>query len=174
MKIFPEPVQPCREGRRSNAALAAGLLEIELPRRLIGSHMGRKNRSRFSSNLFSNVCGRRSVGGALFAVTALWFAAPAFAQFAPAGQSQSTQAAQLPLSGRTAQTSGSVKTSEAPAPSTTATVNTLSPSVQVQGAYAGSTPGVANVPFNGKLGLREAIQRGLAYNLGQSGATQSA
>ena len=66
-----------------------------------------------------------------------------------------------------------MKTSEAPAPSTTATVNTLSPSVQVQGAYAGSTPGVANMPFNGKLGLREAIQRGLAYNLGQTGATQS-
>ena len=66
-----------------------------------------------------------------------------------------------------------MKTSEAPAPSTTATVNTLSPSVQVQGAYAGSTPGVAKMPFNGKLGLREAIQRGLAYNLGQTGATQA-
>jgi outer membrane protein TolC len=61
----------------------------------------------------------------------------------------------------------------APAPSTTATVNTLSPSVQVQGAYAGSTPGVAKMPFSGKLGLREAIQRGLAYNLGQTGATQA-
>ena len=85
----------------------------------------------------------------------------------------STQATQLPLSGRTAQTSGSVKTSEAPAPSTTATVNTLSPSVQVQGAYAGSTPGVAKMPFNGKLGLQEAIQRGLAYNLGETGATQA-
>jgi len=105
---------------------------------------------------------------------ALWFAAPVFAQLGPpSGSSQGTQAAQLPLSGRTAQSSGSVKTSEAPAPSTTATVNTLSPSVQVQGAYAGSTPGVANTPFNGKLGLREAIQRGLAYNLGQTGATQS-
>ena len=66
-----------------------------------------------------------------------------------------------------------MKTSEAPAPSTTATVNTLNPSVQVQGNYAGSTPGVANMPFNGKLGLREAIQRGLAYNLGQTGATQA-
>ncbi len=66
-----------------------------------------------------------------------------------------------------------VKTSEAPAPSTTATVNTLNPSVQVQGAYAGSTPGVAKMPFNGKLGLREAIQRGLAYNLGETGATQA-
>jgi outer membrane protein TolC len=105
---------------------------------------------------------------------ALMFAAPAVAQFgAPAGQSQGTPAVQLPLSGRTAQSSGSVKTSEAPAPSTIATVNTLTPNVQVQGAYAGSTPGVAKMPFSGKLGLREAIQRGLAYNLGQTGATQA-
>ena len=104
----------------------------------------------------------------------LVFAAPVFAQFGPpSGQSQGTPATQLPLSGRTEQTNGSVKTSEAPAPSTTATVNTLSPSVQVQGAYAGSTPGVAKLPFQGKLGLREAIQRGLSYNLGQTGATQA-
>src|ERR1700720_3501195 len=71
---------------------------------------------------------------------ALLFAVPVFAQLGPpAGQSQGTPA----------------------------TVNTLSPNVQVQGVYAGSTPGVANMPFNGKLGLGEAIQRGLAYNLGQ-------
>jgi outer membrane protein TolC len=102
------------------------------------------------------------------------FTAPAFAQLGPpAGQTTGAQAAQLPLSGRNAQSSGSVKTSEAPAPSTTATVNTLSPSVQVQGAYAGSTPGVAKMPFNGKLSLREAIERGLAFNLGQTGATQT-
>jgi outer membrane protein TolC len=101
-------------------------------------------------------------------------AGPAFAQFSPPAEStQGTQAVQLPLSGRTSSTSGSVKTSEAPAPSTTATVNTLSPSVQVQGAYAGSTPGIVKMPFSGKLGLREAIQRGLAYNLGETGATQA-
>jgi outer membrane protein TolC len=105
---------------------------------------------------------------------ALMLAAPAFAQFGPpAGSSQGAQAVQLPLSGRSAQSSGSVKTSEAPAPSTTATVNTLSPSVQVQGNYAGSTPGPGKAPFNGKLGLLDAIERGLAYNLGQTGATQA-
>ncbi len=105
---------------------------------------------------------------------ALLISLPVFAQLGPpAGPSQGTPAVQLPLSGRTAETNGSVKTSEAPAPSTTATVNTLNPSVQVQGVYAGSTPGVANMPLNGKLGLREAIQRGLAYNLGQTGATQN-
>jgi outer membrane protein TolC len=130
--------------------------------------------ARFFSNQFRKQGGKRWAGRLPLVATALLFAAPAFAQFgAPSGQSQGTQAVQLPLSGRTAQTNGSVKTSEAPAPSTTATVNTLSPNVQVQGAYAGSTPGVANMPFNGKLGLREAIQRGLAYNLGQTGATQA-
>src|SRR3984957_17801379 len=122
---------------------------------------------------FSNLCFVRSGGRLPMLVAALLFAAPGFAQLAQPSQSQSTQAVQLPLSGRTAQSNGSVKTSEAPAPSTTATVNTLNPNVQVQGDYAGSTPGTAKMPFNGKLGLREAIQRGLAYNLGQSGATQA-
>jgi outer membrane protein TolC len=123
---------------------------------------------------FSNSCGgRRAICVALFGAVPL-FAAPAFAQLGPpAGQSQGAQAVQLPLSGRSSSTSGSVKTSEAPAPSTTATVNTLNPSVQVQGAYAGSTPSTAKMPFNGKLGLRDAIQRGLAYNLGETGATQA-
>src|SRR5229473_6409822 len=132
--------------------------------------MLRKTEGRFCSNL----SGRRLIGQAPIVAVALLFAAPVFAQLGPPpGQSQGTQAVQLPLSGRNAQTSGTVKTSEAPAPSTTATVNTLNPSVQVQGVYAGSTPGVANIPFNGMLGLREAIQRGLAYNLGQTGATQA-
>src|SRR5579863_2911150 len=136
--------------------------------------MRNKTDARFFSNLFSNPGGERWAGRVPLVAAALLFAAPAFAQFGPPpAQSQGTQAAQLPLSGRTAQTSGTVKTSEAPAPSTTATVNTLSPNVQVQGAYAGSTPGVASMPFSGKLGLREAIQRGLAYNLGQTGATQA-
>ena len=136
--------------------------------------MRTKIEARFFSNHFSKLGGDPWPGIVPLVAAALLIAAPAFAQFgAPPGPSQGTQAAQLPLSGRTAQTSGSVKTSEAPAPSTTATVNTLSPNVQVQGEYAGSTPGVANMPFHGKLGLREAIQRGLVYNLGQTGATQA-
>jgi outer membrane protein TolC len=121
-----------------------------------------------------NLDGKRLAGHLPFVAAVFLFAAPVFAQLGPPpGQSQGTQAVQLPLSGRTAQTSGTVKTSEAPAPSTTATVNTLNPSVQVQGEYAGSTPGIAKMPFNGKLGLREAVQRGLAYNLGETGATQA-
>jgi outer membrane protein TolC len=136
--------------------------------------MRRRTEGRFFSSLYSNPGGKRLAGRLPVVAAALMFAAPAFAQLGPPpGQSQGTQAVQLPLSGRASQSSGTVKTSEAPAPSTTATVNTLSPSVQVQGAYAGSTPGVAKMPFSGKLGLREAIQRGLAYNLGQTGATQA-
>lgn len=89
------------------------------------------------------------------------------------GQAPNVEATQLPLSGRTSQNNGSVKATEQPAPSTTATVNTLNPNVQVQGAYSGSTPSTAQMPFSGKLGLREAIQRALSYNLGQTGATQA-
>ncbi len=127
-----------------------------------------------SGRFFPNSRGSGANRRSLVLASALLFAAPAFAQLGPpAGQSQGTQAVQLPLSGRTAQSSGTVKTSEAPAPSTTATVNTLSPNVQVQGAYAGSTSGVAKRPFNGKLALREAIERGLAYNLGETGATEA-
>src|ERR1700680_799061 len=136
--------------------------------------MCNKTEGRFFSSLFAKLGGKGWGGRGLLVAAALLFAAPVFAQFgAPPGQSQGTQAVQLPLSGRTSQTSGTVKPPEAPAPSTTATVNTLSPNVQVQGVYAGSTPGVSKMPFSGMLGLREAIQRGLAYNLGQTGATQA-
>src|SRR5579863_2618922 len=125
-------------------------------------------------NRFSDFCVAQTRIGLCITAAALALAAPAFAQFGPpGGSSQGAQAVQLPLSGRSAQSSGSVKTSEAPAPSTTATVNTLSPSVQVQGQYAGSTPGPGKAPFNGKLGLHDAIERGLAYNLGETGATQA-
>ena len=131
--------------------------------------MYRKRKARFFS-----MYRRARTGAELALLGALLYAAPALGQIAPpAAQTQTTQAVQLPLSGRTAQTNGTVKTSEVPAPSTTATVNTLNPNVQVQGAYAGSTPSVAKMPFNGRLGLREAIQRGLAYNLGQTGATEA-
>ncbi len=131
-------------------------------------------RRKIEVRVFSNLGAKRSGGRWPLLAAALVFAAPVFAQLGPtSGQSQGAQAAQLPLSGRTAQTNGTVKATEQPAPSTTATVNTLNPNLQVQGAYAGSTPGIANMPFNGKLGFREAIQRGLAYNLGQTGATQA-
>ncbi len=86
----------------------------------------------------------------------------------PAGQSNGTQATQLPLSGRTGQ-SGSVNATETPIPGTTSSVNTLNTTVQAQGPYAGSRAGVLKQPFSGKLSLREAVERGLAYNLGTVG-----
>ena len=84
---------------------------------------------------------------------------------------QSTPAAQLPLSGRPGQ-GGSVNTVETPVPGVTSSVNTLNTSVQVQGPYAGSVAGSAK-PFNGKLSLRDAVARGLEYNLGTEGLTQA-
>lgn len=87
--------------------------------------------------------------------------------------SASTQAAtanQLPLSGRSAQ-SGSVTATQSPVPGTTTSVDTLNPSVQVQGAFSGSLTGPA---FSGKLSLQEALQRGLRYNLGSVGLSLAA
>jgi len=84
---------------------------------------------------------------------------------------QGTPAAQLPLSGRGGQ-GGSVNTVETPVPGVTSSVNTLNTSVQVQGPYAGSVSGAAK-PFSGKLSLREAVARGLEYNLGTEGLTQA-
>jgi outer membrane protein TolC len=132
--------------------------------------MRRKTRIHFLSRP-----GRRWTGhGLKLFVASLLLVSPVLAQFGPpSSQNQGTQATQLPLSGRTTESSGSVKTSEQPAPSATASVNTLNPNVQVQGTYSGSTPGIAKMPFNGKLGLQDAIQRGLAYNLGQTGAKQA-
>ncbi len=87
-------------------------------------------------------------------------------------QSQGTQATQLPLSGRTAQ-SGSVTATQSTAPGGASSINTLNPTVQVQGAYSGSTSGSSNMPFSGRLSLQEAIQRGLEYNLGAVGLAQA-
>jgi len=87
-------------------------------------------------------------------------------------QSQGTQATQLPLSGRATQ-SGSVTATQSSTPGVASTVNTLNPTVQVQGAYSGSTSGFSNAPFSGKLSLRDAIRRGLEYNLGAVGLAQA-
>jgi outer membrane protein TolC len=84
---------------------------------------------------------------------------------------QTPVAIQLPLSGRAGQ-SGSVTATQAPVPGATSSVNTLNTSVQAQGPYSGSVPG-AGRPFSGKLSLKEAIQRGLEYNLGQASLRQA-
>jgi outer membrane protein TolC len=93
----------------------------------------------------------------------------ASAQFGPAGgQSAGAQANQVPLSGRTGQ-SGSVTTSQAPIAGTTNSVNTINPSIQTAGPYTGSELSTSKMPFSGRLSLREAVARGLEYNLGSVG-----
>jgi outer membrane protein TolC len=97
----------------------------------------------------------------------------AFAQLPSGGaQSQGTRANQLPVSGRSGQ-NGSVTATESAVPGTTTSVNTINPSVQVQGPYAGSVNGTVKRPFSGKLSLREAIERGLEYNLSAAGFAQA-
>jgi outer membrane protein TolC len=103
----------------------------------------------------------------------LVFANCARAQFGGTpSASQSTQVNPLPLSGRTSQ-NGSVVPVQTPVPGTTTSVDTVNPTVQVQGPYVGSASSTARMPFSGKLGFREAINRGLAFNLGAIGLTQS-
>ena len=110
----------------------------------------------------------------VFTVAIFLFARCMFAQFpgAASAQSGSTRAAQLPLSGRSGNT-GSATAAQTPVPGTTTSVNTLNSSIQVQGPYAGSASSVANRPFSGRLSLKEAIQRGLDYNLGPVGLAQA-
>jgi outer membrane protein TolC len=94
----------------------------------------------------------------------------AFGQFgAPGGASGGAQANQVPLSGRTA-VAGSVTATQAPIAGTTDSVNTINPSVQTVWPYSGSASSLSK-PFSGKLSLRDAVARGLEYNLGSVGLT---
>lgn len=95
----------------------------------------------------------------------------AFGQIGPPATSGGgAQANQLPLSGRTVE-SGAVAATQSPIPGTTASVNTINSSVSVQGPYAGSSFSTFGRPFSGKLSLKEAVERGLEYNLGTHGLT---
>jgi outer membrane protein TolC len=76
-----------------------------------------------------------------------------------------TRAVQLPLSGRTGQ-AGGVQTVQNPLPSGLQSVNTITSTVQVQGAYQGSVPSAAAPGAALRLPLDEAVRRGLGYNLG--------
>lgn len=78
----------------------------------------------------------------------------------------------LPLSGRPAG-NGSVSSTQTAIPGTTTSINTLNPAIQVQGPYTGSANSTKKSPFSGKLSLREAIQRGIAFNLGAVGLAQA-
>src|SRR5262245_29271728 len=75
---------------------------------------------------------------------------------------QPSVASQLPLSGRSAQ-GGSVVVTETPTPGTTTSVNTINPTIQIQGPFTGSIPSTIRNPFSGSLSIRDALQRGLDY-----------
>jgi outer membrane protein TolC len=96
------------------------------------------------------------------------------AQFgAPSASGETPRAQQLPISGRSP--TGSVITLQSPSVSGgSASVNTVNPSVQIQGAYQGSTShGAAGSQFLA-LTLDDSIKRGLQYNLGTIGAGEAA
>src|SRR5262249_15372276 len=110
------------------------------------------------------------IRNAVLLIIILFIAECAFAQIGtPAAPTPATQAVQLPLSGRNQQT-GAVTAIQSPVPGTTTSVNTTNPSVQVQGPYTGSTAAARR--FDGKLTLRDAIERGIEYNLGPVGLNE--
>jgi outer membrane protein TolC len=113
--------------------------------------------------------------GSIALLTLLAGVSGAFAQ-TPSGSSSSSgggaPATILPASGRNNQ-GGSVSATQQPVPGTTTSVNTLNPAVQVSGPYAGSARSTTAIPFSGKLSLADALQRGLAYNLGVVGMVQA-
>jgi outer membrane protein TolC len=82
-----------------------------------------------------------------------------------------TLANPISLSGRTAQ-NGSVTPQQSAVPGTTQSVNTLNATVSIQGPYAQSV--LSGKPLEGKLSLREAVQRGIVYNLGAIGLNNGA
>ena len=113
------------------------------------------------------------IRNSVFLILILMIAVQAVAQIGAVSPPppQGSQASSLPVSGRNVQ-NGSVTATQSPVPGTTTSVNTINPSIQVQGPYAGSASSTVTAPFNGKLSLREAIERGLAYNLGPIGLNE--
>jgi len=109
---------------------------------------------------------------AFLIIIILAVAGGAFSQIGPPpSPPQGGQATPLPLSGRNQQ-SGSVTAIQLPVPGTTTSVNTINPSIEVQGLYGGSTTSTSTLPFDGKLSMRDAIERALGYNLGPVGLNE--
>jgi outer membrane protein TolC len=108
----------------------------------------------------------------VFVIAIFIFSSGAFAQIGAgatrASEAQGSRANQLPLSGRSGQ-AGSVTTTQTPTPGTTTSVNTINPTTLTQGAFSGSVYGAARAPFSGGLSLREAVERGIDFNLGEVG-----
>jgi outer membrane protein TolC len=123
---------------------------------------------------------RRSLGPIWIFVSILWRTSLAnlllsillFGQQQPGMlPSQSSQAAQLPTSGRTNQPAGNVTSEFSTLEGQGASV--LQPSLQVNDTYKGSVPGRDLPPGEVKLSLAEAVQRGLQVNLGSITASNS-
>lgn len=116
---------------------------------------------------------RYPIRAAIFAIAILALSPRVLAQAEPTGTppggTRRAQAIQLPLSGRTGQ-NGTVTSTQVPTPGTTTSVNTLNPRVEPAGSFAGSA---ANRPFSGRLSLREAVDRGIDFNLGAVGLTNA-
>src|SRR5262245_34621345 len=108
---------------------------------------------------------------AVFLLGVLLVEVSAFAQTNPPPPPVASQASQLPLSGRNPQ-NGAVNAVQLPVPGTTTSVDTLNPAIQVQGPYTGSFPSGSAVPFDGKLSFRNALERGIEYNLGPIGMNE--
>ena len=109
-----------------------------------------------------------------FGIILVWILLGAVSGFAQgsAAASPPPSAVILPASGHNAQ-GGSVGATQQPVAGTTASVNTLNPSVAISGPYSGSVRSTTGIPFTGKLSLDEALKRALAYNLGSVGLTQT-
>ena len=113
----------------------------------------------------------RRIGWVVFS-TVLAAAAQAQPQTGGGSAGSEPGAVTLPASGRNNQ-GGSVGVAEQPVAGTTASVNTLNPNVQISGPYSGSARSTVAMPFSGKLSFEDALKRGLAYNLGAVGLTQT-
>src|SRR5260370_36458939 len=94
------------------------------------------------------------------------------AQVEPSPPKQGEVASQLPLSGESPQ-GGAIIVSQAPVPGTTTSVNTLNVTTQTLGPFSGSVNGSARRPLSGALGIADAIDRGLDFNLGTEGIAQA-
>src|SRR4030095_11674632 len=108
---------------------------------------------------------RMIVRVAILAFAILFLSQYVLAQLQRRAQGAGTQATQPTLSGRTGQT-GSVTSTASPVPGATTSVNTINPTVQIQGPYSGSALSTTKIPFSGRLSLREAVERAMQYNLG--------
>ena len=109
------------------------------------------------SKKFSEVATRIARAGMLAAAGALISGGSALAQFGPpAASGGGSQAAQLPLSGRTGQSGGATAT-QTTVPGATTSVDTLNPVIQVQGAYAGSAKSTSSASSLARMASTSAM-----------------